>query len=112
MGFTKPTETRFPSQGIASHGGDFPKQIVSDQLLRELGSRVRRLRRERHLSQERFAEVCGLHRTAMGLIERGKSNSRLDTLLIISRALSVPVARLLTGIEKFRCDESNGSGEL
>jgi DNA-binding XRE family transcriptional regulator len=82
MGFTKPTETRISSQGIASSQGGFGlprdslKQNVSQPLLRELGSRVRKLCRERHLSQERFAEVCGLHRTAMGLIERGKSNAR------------------------------------
>lgn len=80
---------------------DFPKQNVSARLLRELGNRVRKLRKERHFSQERFAEVCGLHRTAMGLIERGKCNSRLDTLLVISRALSIPVSRLLSGIEQF-----------
>ena len=46
--------------------------------------------------------MCGLHRTAMGLIERGKCNSRLDTLLMISRALDVPVSRLLSGIEQLQ----------
>ncbi len=101
MGFANPIETRFPSQGSPPGGGDFPKQNVSEPLLRELGNRVRKLRTKRHFSQERFAEVCGLHRTAMGLIERGKCNSRLDTLLIISRGLSVPISRLLSGIERF-----------
>jgi transcriptional regulator with XRE-family HTH domain len=81
---------------------EFPKKSVSEPLLCELGNRVRKLREERHFSQEGFAEVCGLHRTAMGLIERGMSISRLDTLLLISQALDVPVSRLLCGIEKFQ----------
>ena len=102
MGFAKPTETGLPRQGIASPGGDFPKQKVSELVLRELGNRVRKLRGERRFSQERFAELCGLHRTAMGLIERGKSAARLDTLLMISQALGVPVSRLLSGIEQFQ----------
>jgi len=38
----------------------------------------------------------------MGLIERGRSTPRLDTLLVISRALRVPVSRLLSGIEQFK----------
>lgn len=102
MGFAKPTETALPRQGIASPGGDFPKQKVSESVPRELGNRVRKLRRERRFSQEQFAELCGLHRTAMGLIERGKCNSRLDTLLLIARALDVPVPRLLSGMEQFQ----------
>jgi DNA-binding XRE family transcriptional regulator len=102
MGFAKPTETALPRQGIASPGGDFPKRKVSESSLRELGNRLRQLRGERGFSQEGFAEVCGLHRTAIGLIERGKSSSRLDTLLMISQALDVPVSRLLSGIEQFQ----------
>lgn len=76
MGFAKPTESGLPRQGIASPGGDFPKQKASESILRELGNRVRKLRKERQFSQEQFAELCGLHRTAIGLIERGESNSR------------------------------------
>jgi len=46
-----------------------------------------------------FADVCGLHRTAVGLLERGKSIPRLDTLLIVSEHLGVTVSELLEGLK-------------
>ena len=60
---------------------------------------MRNLRQRKQMSQETFADVCGLHRTAVGLLERGKSIPRLDTLLIVSHALGVTVSKLLQGIE-------------
>ena len=41
-----------------------------------LGKRVRYEREQRGMSQEGFADLCGLHRTAMGLLERGKTIPR------------------------------------
>ena len=50
-------------------------------------------------SQEDFAAECGLHRTEMGLLERGKTIPRLDTLLLVSQYLGLSVSDLLRGIE-------------
>jgi transcriptional regulator with XRE-family HTH domain len=69
------------------------------EILLTLGERIRSKRERKGFSQEGFAEECGLHRTAMGLIERGKSIPRLDTLLIVSGHLEVPVSELLQGLE-------------
>ena len=65
-----------------------------------LGERIRELREERHWSQEEFADRCGLHRTAVGLLERAERNPRLETLMTVSRGLGVTVSELLQGIEK------------
>ena len=70
------------------------------EILEALGRRMRELREEQGTSQEDFAESCGLHRTAVGLLERGKSIPRLDTLLIVAHALGVTVSKLLQGIER------------
>jgi len=51
------------------------------------------------MSQESFADVYGLHRTAVGLLERGRSIPRPDTLLIISEHLGVAVSELLKGLK-------------
>ena len=41
---------------------------------------MRQLRAARGVSQEDFADACGLHRTAVGLLERGERWPRLDNL--------------------------------
>lgn len=52
---------------------------------RKLGERVRALRKEKGLSQEGFADACGLHRTYMGSVERGETNPTLGSLATIAR---------------------------
>jgi transcriptional regulator with XRE-family HTH domain len=69
------------------------------EILRTLAGRIRKLRERKAISQEAFADVCGLHRTAVGLIERGRSIPRLDTLLVISEHLGVAVSELLEGLK-------------
>ena len=69
------------------------------EILVTLGNRIRRLRERNGISQEAFADVCGLHRTAVGLIERGKSIPRLDSLLVISEHLGIAVSELLEGLK-------------
>lgn len=50
------------------------------------------------LSQESFADACGLHRNYMGTIERGEQNVTLKTLQIIARGLNTSVSKLLAGL--------------
>jgi transcriptional regulator with XRE-family HTH domain len=63
-------------------------------LCRAFGRRVRALRTQRGLSQEKFAELCGLHRTYMGGIERGERNISLINIGRIAKALKMPLAEL------------------
>jgi transcriptional regulator with XRE-family HTH domain len=69
------------------------------EVLCELGKRIRSERRQKGFSQEGFAAECGLHRTEMGSLERGKTIPRLDTLLLVSQHLGLSVSDLLQGIE-------------
>jgi transcriptional regulator with XRE-family HTH domain len=70
------------------------------EILLALAKRMRSERKRIGVSQEDFADDCGLHRTAIGLLERGKSIPRLDTLLLVSRRLGLTVSELLRGIEQ------------
>jgi transcriptional regulator with XRE-family HTH domain len=70
------------------------------KVLLALGDRIRELREAKHWSQEAFADICGLHRTAVGFLERAERNPRLDTLLTISKGLGITVSELLQGLEK------------
>ena len=71
-----------------------------DKVLVALGDRIRELREKKHWSQEEFADLCGLHRTAIGFLERAERIPRLDTLMIISKGLGIPVSELLDGLER------------
>jgi transcriptional regulator with XRE-family HTH domain len=70
-----------------------------DVVREQLGSNLRRRRREAGLSQERLAELCDLHRTEIGLLERGERSPRLDTLVTLARGLELSSpCELLDGI--------------
>jgi transcriptional regulator with XRE-family HTH domain len=70
------------------------------QILLALGKRIKELRAKQGFSQEAFADHCGLHRTAMSLIERGKRVPNLRTLVTIARGFGITVAELLRGVDK------------
>jgi len=70
---------------------------VDPDLSRILAANLRRLRQKLALSQEKFAERCGLHRTYVGAIERGERNVTLKTLQQLAEALGVSATELLTG---------------
>lgn len=55
--------------------------------LRLLGETVRRGRKNLRVSQEDFAELCDLHRTYIGQVERGEKNISFINILRIAKAL-------------------------
>lgn len=64
------------------------------------GKSVRQLREQNGLSQEALADLCHLHRTYIGGIERGERNVGLLNLLRLSRALKVLPSELLHDFDK------------
>ncbi len=66
----------------------------STSITQKFGSRVRTLRKARGLSQERFAELCGLDRTYISGIERGVRNVSLRNIEILALVLGVSIADL------------------
>lgn len=65
------------------------------RLVAVFAGNVRRLRRERGLSQEELAEAAGVHRTYVGMIERGEKNVTIYNIERIAIALDVPPGSLL-----------------
>lgn len=67
--------------------------------LAKLGKRVRELRAKAGLTQERLAELTGLHRTYIGSVERGERNVSLLNLIRIAHSLKSRVSILVDGID-------------
>jgi transcriptional regulator with XRE-family HTH domain len=64
----------------------------------QFAANLRRIRKQRGLSQEDLGARAGLHRTAIGLLERGGRTPRIDTLIKLAQALPAEIDDLLDGI--------------
>ena len=64
------------------------------------GNNLRKKRQEMGLSQEAFAELCGLHRTYISGIERFQRNVSLENVQKIAQALKTEPYKLLLEGEK------------
>jgi len=61
---------------------------------RQLARRVRLLRLVRGWTQEQLADECGLHRTFVSLVERGRCNISLDNLERLAAAFELGLSEL------------------
>lgn len=59
------------------------------------GKRLREVREEAAISQERLAELAGLHRTYVSSVERGKNNISLVNIERLALALGVSLRDLM-----------------
>lgn len=64
------------------------------EIKRLIGDQIRRLRKERSLSQEGLAWKAGMHYTYIGAIERGEKNWSIGTLSRIAEGLDVRIDEL------------------
>lgn len=64
------------------------------EVKRLIGDRIRQLRKEKGLSQEKLGYESELHCTHIGSIERGQKNWSIDTLIKVAKGLKVEVADL------------------
>ena len=55
----------------------------------QLGQMIAKIRKEQGLTQEAFAEKCGLHRTYISAIERFRRSISLENIQRIADALGV-----------------------
>ncbi len=61
----------------------------SKLLALSLGRAIRKIREEQGLSQEKFAELTGHHRTYVGFLERGEKMPTVHTIHKIAQALDM-----------------------
>jgi len=67
-------------------------------IIQSFGARLQIIRKDKGLSQEKLAELSGLHRTYVSSLERGSRNPTLTTMQAIACALKVEISFLVKGI--------------
>lgn len=66
----------------------------------DVGALVRQLRVAAGMSQEEFADRCGVHRTYIGSIERGEKAITLETAQKIVEALNISLSQFFQKLEE------------
>ena len=69
--------------------------ISKKEILIKFGERVRELRKSKGLSQEELSFKADLHRTYIGMIERGEKNITLVNIEKIANSLEVSINNLI-----------------
>ena len=70
---------------------------MNGELQQALGRNLRKHREQLGLSQEKFAEHLGFHRTYAGALERGERNISLKSLETLGALLKIDPRDLLRG---------------
>lgn len=65
-----------------------------------VGTVIRRIRKEKHLSQEVFSGLAGIARSHLSMIESGDKHANFETLWKIANAFEILPHELVEQIEK------------
>ena len=67
-------------------------------IAKQLGDRIKELRKETGLSQEKFALKIDMDRTYFATVESGKRNISLQNIEKIANGLNITISELFEGI--------------
>jgi len=67
---------------------------------KKFGKIILKYRNEKNISQEMLGTLSGLDRTYIGLLERGKRNPTLKTILKLAEALEVSASLMVQELEE------------
>lgn len=71
------------------------QHVKNPVLLKQIGERIRKLRKEKNLSQLQLAVLMDNHAEQIGRIERGELNVTIGTLQKIADSLNTSIPHLL-----------------
>ena len=71
---------------------------MQTDVLKKTGLRIKTLRMERHLTQERLSNDIGMAQSYLAEVENGKRNVSLVNITRIAKGLDVRLSELFNGI--------------
>ena len=72
----------------------FKMTIKIDEIDKKVGMNIRLERVKRGISQEGLADLAGLARSTMGIVERGEQSASLQTITKVANALHLELYKL------------------
>ena len=69
--------------------------MINKHLIIQFGLKIRKLREEKSLSQEKLSFLTGFHRTYIGMIERGERNISLTHMAVFAKVFELNLSELL-----------------
>jgi transcriptional regulator with XRE-family HTH domain len=69
--------------------------MVNEELIKEFGVRIKQLRADKNISQEKLSYATGFHRTYIGMIERGERNISLTNMAVFAKVFEINISELL-----------------
>lgn len=72
---------------------------MQKDLLIAFGQTVRKIRMSKDISQEKYADMCNLHRTYISDIELGKRNVSLENIEKMANAFDMSISKLFQEVE-------------
>ena len=64
-------------------------------LINYFGLKVKQLRLDRNMTQEKLSFTTGFHRTYIGMIERGERNISLTNIAVFAKVFEISISELL-----------------
>lgn len=78
--------------------------MTKEPILLRFGKNVQEYRKAQQLSQGQLAELAGVHRTYIGMIERAEKNINLCNIEKIAKGLSITIPELFNFTENVNQD--------
>jgi transcriptional regulator with XRE-family HTH domain len=64
------------------------------QVINAFGLRIKSLRTQRNISQEKLSFLTGFHRTYIGMVERGERNISLSNISVFAKVFEMTLSEL------------------
>lgn len=68
--------------------------IKAEEIDKKVGLNIRLERIKRGITQEELADMSGIARSTMGIVERGEQSPSLQTIAKIATALNINISKL------------------
>lgn len=70
--------------------------MPASKILQRFGTRIKELRKEKDLTQEKLADKSSLHYTYLGAVERGQKNISLKNIEKVAKGLGVSLSEFFS----------------